>query len=423
MNEAPLATGADSGDAVGPARIAVLDLARGLAVMGILVINATTIAGPGLAADNPDWHGHAALRDWISFVPAWLLFEGKMRAMFAILFGASLSLFLAGRDEVTGVIRQVRRLLWLAVFGYLHFLLFWWGDILFTYAIAGMLAMLFKDLPAERLFALGIGALLFVAAFAVMEVWWILEASHAVFAGTASEADARAVADFAAAMQTKADAKLAEYAMGFGAAIRYRLTVMPLYPFELAGEAVFEAFPLMMIGMALANSGMFHGDWSRRALATLAAGGIALGLAWGATMLAYLASQDFATTPAALLSFRLGLVGRTAMAAGYLALVVLAGRAILATAFGRRIAAAGRMALSNYLGSTVVMTFLFHGWGLGLVSHEWGHSALMGVVALGWLAMLVWSRAWLARFGIGPLEWVWRRLAGITIRRDGPVRG
>ena len=406
-------------------RIAVLDLARGIAVLGILAVNVTTMAGPGVASSTPDWHGHARIWDWAAFIVMWLFFEGKMRAIFATLFGASLALFLARGDEDARLLEQVRRLLWLAIFGYLHFLLFWWGDILFTYAIAGAIALLFRELPPGRLLGLGAGMFLFVSLAAAAEIWWILDASHALVAGTAQPQDIRAVAAYEHDAMASDKAKLAEYAMGFWQAVRHRLAVMPAYPLSLASQAVFEALPLMLCGMGLARSGFFTGAWPRRAMLTMAIGGAAIGLGWYAALFAYEASQGFAPTPVRLLAFRLGLVGRFAMAASYLAIIVMVGKGVLRTRLGARIAAAGRMALSNYLGTTVVMTFLFHGWGLALVKQQYGHAALNGFVLLGWVLMLGWSRPWLAWAGIGPLEYAWRRLAGMGIRKaaqTSPVR-
>lgn len=408
---------AQPGEGKGADRIAVIDLARGLAVMGILVINVTTMAGPGLASDTPDWHGHASARDWASFAFTWLFFEGKMRAMFATLFGASMVLFLSRGNEGRRTLEQARRLLWLAIFGYVHFLLFWWGDILFTYAIAGAFALMFKDLPPEKLAALGIGGIVFVALFAALGTVPTLLYSQAVVAGIATDGQAQAVADFEIAQLSAAAAKMSEYAMRFGEAIRYRLTVMPAYPLRLAGLAVFEAFPLMLCGMALAKSGFFTGGWRRETLHRIAFAGIGVGLAWYGLMFAYEAWQDFSITATSLLPYRMGLIGRCAMAAGYFAVIVMVGPGWLRLALGRRVAAAGRMAFSNYLLSTVVMTFLFHGWGLGLAAQEYGHFALMGFVLLAWALMLGWSQPWLARFGIGPLEYVWRKLAGMGIRR------
>lgn len=393
-------------------RIATIDIARGCAVLGILVINVTTIAGPGIASMTPDWHGHAGLRDWIAFITTWLLFEGKMRAIFATLFGASLALVLDRDDSPQAVLRQVRRLFWLGVFGYLHFLLFWWGDILFTYAIAGMIALLFRDLAPWRAIGLGLAAFVLVALIAAGEVWWLVDLSRQVVAGIASTEDAATVARFEQAVMAEGATRMAEYAMGFGEAIAYRLAEHPAFPFRMASDAVFEALPLMLIGMGLARSGFFAGRWRRRQLWLIAGLGGTVGLAWYGAMALYAAAQGFAITPVALFAFRFGMIGRLAMAASYLALLALFAQALAGTGLGRRLADAGRMAFSNYLGCTVLMTFLFHEWGLGLASREFGHATLMLFVALGWAAMLGWSTPWLARFGMGPLERLWRWLAG-----------
>lgn len=414
-----MADHAAQAQAIGPqGRIATIDLARGCAVLGILVINVTTIAGPGIASMTPDWHGHAAPRDWFAFIATWLFFEGKMRAIFAMLFGASLALVLDRDDSPQALLRQVRRLVWLGVFGYLHFLLFWWGDILFTYAIAGMIALLFRDLSAGRLIGLGLAGFVLVALIAAGEVWWLVELSRQVVAGTATAQDAATVGEFEHAVMAEGATRMAEYAMGFGEAIAYRLAEHPAFPFRMASDAVFEALPLMLIGAGLARSGFFAGRWSRRTLWLIAGTGSAVGLAWYGAMAVYAGAQGFAITPVALFAFRFGMIGRLAMAAAYLALLALFGQALAGTALGRRVADAGRMAFSNYLGTTVLMTFLFHGWGLGLATREFGHATLMLFVLLGWAIMLGWSGPWRARFGAGPLERLWRWLAG---RRDPAV--
>jgi uncharacterized protein len=74
-----------------------------------------------------------------------------------------------------------------------------------------------------------------------------------------------------------------------------------------------------------------------------------------------------------------------------------------------RLAAAGRMALSNYLGTSIITAFIFCGFGLGLYGHLERYQ-LYGVVAGIWLAILLWSKPWLASFQYGPFEWVWRSL-------------
>jgi uncharacterized protein len=94
-------------------------------------------------------------------------------------------------------------------------------------------------------------------------------------------------------------------------------------------------------------------------------------------------------------------------ALGYAVLLVLATPWLLRASLGQRIAAAGRMAFSNYLGTSVVMTALFYGWGLNWFGRV-GPLAQWAFVLLGWALMLAWSAPWLAHWRRGPLEWVWR---------------
>jgi uncharacterized protein len=87
---------------------------------------------------------------------------------------------------------------------------------------------------------------------------------------------------------------------------------------------------------------------------------------------------------------------------------------ILATRRGggltRRIAAAGRAAFTNYLGTSILMTGLFYGWGAGLFG-RFSRIELWLVVIAMWALMLLWSKPWLDRFHYGPFEWLWRTLA------------
>ena len=125
---------------------------RGVAVLGILAINVTGFWGPTLASfspllPRPDPGG--AL--W--FAASYVLFEGKMRGLFTLLFGASMMLFAdaAERRGAHADWAQARRLCWLALFGYAHYLLFWWGDILFPYAVCGLMALSLRRLePTAR---------------------------------------------------------------------------------------------------------------------------------------------------------------------------------------------------------------------------------------------------------------------------------
>lgn len=406
MNE-PLAAGLPG------SRIIALDLVRGVAVLGILAVNIAGFAGPVAATVTPHVPEPGNLADEAWFAFALLVFEGKMRGLFTVLFGASLVLFIdrAEARGKPGELLQFRRLGWLAVIGYLHFLLLWWGDILFSYALAGFAALALRNVPPR---ALGLAAIgLFVAwhALAGIDAYPGLVREEAVLSG---RADSAVAADFArerAQARQDMQVELAGYREGFAAQVRDRLARRPAYPLATTLATIGETLPLMMLGMALYGAGFFSGGWSRDRLKRLCWAGIGTGGLLTALLIAWAWPRHF---PQVLMTQALvwGLaLPHLMMTAGYAALLVLTAGRIAHTALGRRVIAAGRMALSNYIGTTVVMTALFYGWGLGLIgqiSPRW----YAVFVAGGWALMLAWSKPWLARFGQGPLERAWRKLAG-----------
>ena len=394
-----------------PRRIAALDLIRGVAVLGILTVNLFNFAGPGSAAYSPNLPQPGSVADQWLFGAVLLLFEGKMRALFTILFGASLLLFVERAEErgEHGARLQRRRLGWLALFGYLHFALLWDGDILFLYAVVGFAALALRRAPplplvlvALMLFGFwqGGGAALFAQA---------VSAEAAVREGTASKAQTDYHAQIVTEARMADGDDLAEARLGLFDQARSRLTDRPWLPLSLVLLVFGETLPLMLIGMALYRTGFFSGQWSRRRLWLLAGIGIGAG---GALTLAFTrwahghGYPEFAMQLA--IHFLLGFP-HLLMALGYGALLVLAAPRLLQSWLGARLAAAGRMAFSNYIATSVVMSAVFGGWGLGLFG-TLGAARAWLLVPLVWLLMLAWSKPWLARFGQGPLEWLWRCL-------------
>jgi uncharacterized protein len=403
-----------------PDRVVALDLIRGVAVLGILVINIAGLAGPTGATLSPHIPAHGSFADELVYAFGMVVFEGKMRALFTILFGASMLLFIeraeaGGRD---GDVLQLRRLGWLALFGCLHFFLFWWGDILFSYAVVGIIALFMRELSVKVMLA---AALLIFAGWhlggAAME-WPEVRGEEQVRLGTAQPAEARKQNDFRIQIAQNAQREMIEYRSGFREQIRIKLERRPLWLVKTTWPNVGETLPLMLIGMVLFRTGFFTAEWERRRLRQVAVLGTASGLALTAAMLAWLWPRGFPPQGmSAALLFWLA-IPHLLMAAGYAALLVLAAPRLAATALGRRLVAAGRMAFSNYIGTTVVMTAIFYGWGLGLVGQV-GRVAQLGYVAFAWALMLGWSLPWLERFRQGPLEWLWRSL---TERRPLPFR-
>ncbi|WP_225009470.1 DUF418 domain-containing protein [Novosphingobium percolationis] len=398
-------------------RIEALDFVRGVAVLGILAINITGFWGPTLSSFSPmiprAEPGGAA---W--FTLAFVLFEGKMRALFTLLFGASMMLFCASveRRGRQPELMQARRLLWLGVFGYAHYLLLWWGDILFPYALCGLLALALRRLAPVTLAALGLSIFVLSHGAAMVGDLYGLAAEQRVLAGHASPAE---VAEQAGMMQRIAASVADDVRIlnaGFVEAVRLRWTTAPFLPFETTLSTLTETFPLMLLGMALQTSGFFAGDWSERALRALAIGTIGIGGALTLALLGWLVAHGWPPRAMFAALGSLGALPHLLMALGYAAGLLLLWPRVADRALARRIVAAGRCAFTNYIGTTALMGAFFSGWGLGL-GPEIPRAWLPLFVVTGWLAMVAWPRWWLVRFRQGPLEALWRRLTWLGVSR------
>lgn len=393
-----------------PERIGALDFVRGVAVLGILAINITGFWGPLLATFSPQFpcpEPGGAL--W--FATAYVLFEGKMRGLFTLLFGASMMLF-ADAAERRGAhpdLMQVRRLLWLMLFGYAHYALLWWGDILLPYAVCGMLAFALRRLAPEPLAASAL--LLFLASHGLEMLGDLAgiatEGRVLVGQGTPAEVAEQAAMMGRITASIAADARILH--APFLEAVHIRLTTAPFLPLENLGATFFETFPLMLLGMALLRMGLFTGEWEESTLRRIALVGIGAGGAMSAGLIGWAAAHNF--PPGAMFAVigSLAAIPHLLMTMGYLAVLLLLWPRVKDSAAGQRLAAAGRCAFTNYLGTTFVMSALFAGWGLGL-GGVIPRAALPLVVLAGWALMLAWPQWWLARFGQGPLEAFWRRL-------------
>lgn len=388
-----------------PPRLIALDGLRGLAVMGILLMNIAGFALPQAAYFNPLAYGPATPADIAIWAVEFVLVDGKMRGLFSMLFGASLLLVLQ-RARATGVdgdAAHFRRMAWLLGFGLAHFYLIWHGDILVLYAAIGCAAWFFSETSTRTLVRFGLGliglqAIIFLALLAAM----LAEGPNGV--------SARALQDsFGIPAPATITSDLTLFRGGYWGIVGYRFTAMagiPLTQTLLFGS---ETLGLMLLGMAGLRSGFLIGGWGRPLYARVAMVGYAIGLpvtllvAWACWLSGFDARMAFAA------ALPLGTLTRPFMLLGHAALALywLTGAP---SALRDRVAAAGRAAFTNYLGSSLLMTALFYGYGLGLYGRL-DRFALLGVVVATWLLMLGWSKPWLDRFAFGPLEWLWRSLA------------
>lgn len=401
-------------------RIESLDVLRGFALLGILLLN---ILGFGMhtAAYFSPLVGPNA--DSVANLTVWagvdLLFEGSMRCLFSILFGAGVVIFMGGRDK-TGWLHYKRNILLLG-FGVIDaYLLLWTGDILIVYALAGFVLYLFRNRSARFLFW-GAGVLIVVMSLIYAGSNAALSIGReATLAGANGETVSEGLRSAALAWQEfKRDYVLtsASYAAEiqmrqgtYGTVFDFTVKHMAeLLTFVVPVYLFWDALAMMMLGMALHRSGVLDGSRTQAFYVRLMLGGFAAGLIINGYEVGGAIARDFDLLSTFGLMQPTYQLGRLGMALGYLALVVLVVKSGALPWLRERLAAVGRMALTNYLMHSVIGALVFTGVGFGLVG-ELERWMLYPVVLAIWVIQLVASRWWMLRYRFGPLEWLWRAM-------------
>lgn len=388
-----------------------LDALRGFAVMGILAMNIVGFAMPEMAYVIPDAAGPQSIADMIAWLASFVLIDGKTRGLFSLLFGASM-LLIAERAEAKGesaAAVHYRRMLWLALFGLAHFFLIWWGDILFLYAIIGCIAFAFRGLEAERLFRLAL--ILYALGFAI----WALTMGSLLLlerAALAPGADAAMTAQYQDILAgfAASPGEFAIYRSSYADIVMYKLTELWTAPLIVLLQSCLETLPLMLIGMALFKTGFLTGEWAQADYRRWAVRGI-IGGGGGFAALAGIAyASDFSSIIMMNIFVAWSVPFRLLMVMGYAAALLIVIQRWRSSGMMARVAAAGQAAFTNYLGTSIIMTSIFYGYGLGLFG-QIGRAELYLFVPPMCALMLLWSAPWLARFHYGPFEWLWRSLA------------
>jgi uncharacterized protein len=397
-----------------PPRIATLDVVRGVAVMGILAMNIVAFAMPFQAYMNPLAYGWESSADFVSWLVSFIFVDGKMRGLFSFLFGASMLLVIE-RAEMSGrpaASIHFRRMLWLLVFGLIHLYLIWFGDILVGYALVGMIAWFFRNKEPGALIRWGIALVtvqLMVFAGLAAGAFFLQDAAAAPGASAEMVKEWRTLeGQFGVLGGEALTGKLALLRGDYGGLVGYRLSAHAAQP--LKGLLMFgwETLAYFLFGMVALKNGFLRGGWTDSAYRRTALIGFGIGvpayalLAWILVRDGFSVPMVFAIVMAATVPFRPLMVAATA------ALIILATRR--GGRLTERIAAAGRTAFTNYLGTSLIMTTLFYGYGAGLFG-QLSRAELWLPVAAMWVLMLLWSKPWLDRFQYGPLEWLWRSLA------------
>jgi uncharacterized protein len=387
-------------------RILTLDVIRGFALLGIFIMNmpgfnTSFFAGADGTHLWPEWwdRGAETARD--------VLFSGKFNSMFSMLFAIGFTIQLGrleARDPEHAKAIYLRRIFWLFVFGAIHTCIFWTGDVLHIYALLGLVLLALRRLPDKVLWTLFGLCLVYPVGVGLFRLL------------TTTEADVEAMI---AAEQVWEASNNAAYGQGsfVDAAREHAREMRFLYTskHELLGMLSFyvQVFSTMMIGLILGRRQFFQNieaqlplvkrvQWWALALGILA--GCVFGY-WELTV-----TDPSRPSPFRILANLCYYVGRVCVMAFYVCTII---RAVCNASWRKRltpIATAGRMPLTNYLMQTLIATFLFYGWGLGLWGKVGPALDIVIAVAIYFLIQIPLSYLWLSRFALGPMEYLWRVL-------------
>ena len=414
-------------------RIQTIDILRGVALLGILLMNIQAF-GLTEASVQQLVRGPHGGNYWLMTL-IHVLFEHKMRALFSMLFGAGIILFLAKNRPGAGMATPelfIRRQLWLIVFGLINAIgLLWQYDILFHYGIVGILLFPVKRLSAR---ALLIGAVVVGLIYSGKNYWSFadqkekyvkhqqvvaLEKKNKKIKLTDEQKDDKSAWEGLVKgnkYDPKADradvvAMRSDYATVWSHQLPKIQNMEAPFFYQIV---LWDVVSMMLLGMALFKWGFFSNRLTTRQYALLAIGGLLIGQTMGGgSQPGYeLKIVDFAnyisttTVPLAevLMPFE-----RAFSAIGWASLVLLFYRSGIGTWLWKAVGAVGQMAFTNYLMQSVLCTLFFYGYGLGYFGDLKLYQLYM-VVAEIWLMQLVFSVVWLRTFRFGPFEWLWRSL-------------
>lgn len=405
-------------------RIDALDIVRGFALLGILLMNIVAMGLPFPAYFNPTAMGEPSQAEFTTWFITQGFFEGSMRTLFTMLFGAGFIILLerleSRTEGLTGAKIYMRRIVLLFLLGVANLgLLAFGGDILVPYSIAGMFLLLFYK---TRIRGLIIGILVAISITTMFNL-----------GGGIKFSELRDTYDEAIAIQTdggeltEEQSELIETYPGMvmyfephESEITKQLETYDNGWWAVAGKNIGELFEQqliflitfslmdslsgMLLGMIALRIGLLQGLWSVKRIAIMT--GVALGIGIPINLFEVQAMISSGHTVSGFFdAARTYDIGRISLAFGWLGIFLLLCKSPLFGLLKASIGAVGRMALTNYLGTSLLTSVFFIGFGY---YGDLARNELYYVVAVIWAINIVFSVLWFRVFAMGPMEWFWR---------------
>jgi uncharacterized protein len=409
-------------------RILILDILRGIALLGILMMN---IPGFGLAGDPVVLQETGTINFNVWYFINWF-FEGSQRAIFSMLFGCGVLVFTGRLEKKVGGMMtaelHIRRQLWLLVFGLINaFILLWAGDILYLYAICGIILFAFRRASPAFLLGAALFSLVMVTARENRDLYLrkdkIAKGEIVAALDTTKIKLTDTQKDELAAMtgmreknslqgrkkQLEKDNKAMQgtfgetYAANSDISVRMETTLAYYY-------FIWDAFVFMFIGMAFFKMGILQGEHPMKTYLVLAIAGLGIGLP-----ISYLRIEPFIVYQ--FNNFEINKntffafydISRLFRSVGTFGLIMVVYKTGWFQKFFLLLRPVGEMAFTNYLMQSVICGIIFYGAGFGYFGRLQRYELYL-IVGMIWIVQIIYSNIWMRYFCFGPMEWLWRSL-------------
>jgi len=406
-----------SNPVTGKERIVSLDVLRGVAVLGILLMNIVAFSMVTSAYDLPTVYNDMVGVDWWTWLILHYLADTKFMSIFSILFGAGVCIFMerAQANAHASWLLQTSRMGWLLLFGLIHAYGLWYGDILVTYAFCGMAIALVRKWKPTTLFWLGIAVMSIIPIGFFLLMQWTVQFWPEEVIITMQNANELSSAENQAEIAAYTGSWLDQLKHRIPMVLMMQLLLLPFFLF-------WHAAGLMLVGMAAYKWNILSASKSIRFYSLLAIISSCIGFPLIAVGVWYKQQHGWDPILARFVDSNWNLVGGVFIASAWVGLVMLICKSGAIHAVQRAFGAVGRMALTNYLMQTIICTFLFYGHGLGWYN-SFERFELLYVVFLVWAFQIVFSIFWLKYFKFGPFEWLWRTLTYLKIQPMRRLKG
>ena len=410
-------------------RITILDSLRGIAVLGILIMNIPFFGLPDPAGYNPVAMNEIGTINEKIYIIVNGYLDGTQRAIFSMLFGAGILLFVSRLEKRLKGIRPaeyfIRRQLWLIVFGLFNaYILLWPGDILFPYGICGIIMFVFRKLSVKFLIlAAGICLLLMTVRenvdlyrkkekIEIGERVALQDSLKTTEEEKANLEEMRKMKELHTPESVRSEMKTVLKKMKGSYADAYHYFNGLNFKIETTYSMlkIWDILIFMFLGMAFYKSGIITGNVSSKVYWILTCLGVILGgyLSW-----LYIAQHSnyqynqfsiYKNT-----SFGFYEIARTFRSIGVLGIIMLIYKSGRFKWFFSLMKPVGQMAFTNYLTQSFICNFIFLGAGLGLIG-SFDRKEIYFIAIGVWVIQIIWSHIWLRYYRYGPLEWCWRSL-------------